>query len=46
MEPNDLDPLNHEAAAVMRANKQNFASIVSKTLRGGNYEGINYPKFN
>ena len=21
MEPNDLDPLNHEAAAVMRANK-------------------------
>ena len=46
MEPNDLDPLNHEAAEVMRKDKRNFTSIVAKTLRGGNHEGITYPKFN
>ena len=45
IEPNDLDPLNHEAAAVMRENKKNFANIVVRTLRGGIYEGVNYEKF-
>ena len=45
IEPNDLDPLNHEAAEVMRANKNNFQNVVTRTLRGGVYENINYEKF-
>ena len=45
IEPNDLDPLNHEAAEVMRANKTNFANVVTRTLRGGVYENVNYEKF-
>ena len=32
IEPNDLDPLNHEAAKVMRENKKNFANVVKRTL--------------
>ena len=44
IEPNDTDPLNHEAAEVMRNNKQDFINKVKRTLRGGNFEGINYPK--
>ena len=45
IEPNSLDPLNHEAAQVMRENEKNFKNVVTRTLRGGVYEGVNYPKF-
>ena len=45
IEPNPDDPLNHEAAAVMRSSLANFGNIVKRTLRGGIYEGVNYPKF-
>ena len=30
IEPNDLDPLNHEATEVMRVNKTNFAKFLTK----------------
>uniref|UniRef100_A0A7S3FXM7 UBC core domain-containing protein n=1 Tax=Strombidium rassoulzadegani TaxID=1082188 RepID=A0A7S3FXM7_9SPIT len=44
-EPNSNDPLNHEAAEVMRKDQQNFKAIVKRTLKGGNFENIQYPKF-
>ena len=44
-EPNSKDPLNHEAAEVMRKDLKNFISIVKKTLKGGSYESVHYPKF-
>mgnify|MGYP002396037307 CR=1 FL=1 len=46
MEPNPNDPLNHEAAEIMRNNERDFISRVQRTLRGGSFEGVNYPKFN
>ena len=45
MEPNPNDPLNHEAAEIMRKNERDFISRVTRTLRGGAFENINYPKF-
>ena len=39
MEPNPDDPLNHEAAELMRNNEQSFKEKVTKTLRGGNFDG-------
>ena len=45
MEPNPNDPLNHEAAEIMRKNERDFISRVQRTLRGGMFENINYPKF-
>ena len=45
MEPNPNDPLNREAATIMRDNEYDFKQRVSKTLKGGTFEGINYPKF-
>ena len=45
IEPNPNDPLNHEAAEVLRKSESNFGNIVKRTLRGGIYESINYPKF-
>ena len=44
IEPNPNDPLNHEAAEVMRTNKTTFANNVKRTLRGGYFESVNYPK--
>ncbi len=44
-EPNSNDPLNHEAAEIMRKDLKNFISIVKKTLKGGYHENVNYPKF-
>jgi ubiquitin-conjugating enzyme E2 M len=43
-EPNPNDPLNREAAALFRSNKSQFASVVTKTLKGHSYEGVQYPK--
>merc|ERR1719392_619097 len=37
IEPNPNDPLNHDAAAVMRESLQNFTNKVKRTLRGGNH---------
>lgn len=44
MEPNPNDPLNHEAADVLRANKPEFSRIVSRTLRGGQHMGHTFPR--
>jgi len=45
IEPNPNDPLNHEAAALMRDNPAKFKQNVRKTLQGGSFEGNNYEKF-
>ena len=45
IEPNPNDPLNHEAAEVMRSNKNKFLQNVQTTLRGGVFEGKTYQKF-
>jgi len=45
IEPNPTDPLNHDAAEVMRKSMPEFANKVTRSLRGGNMEGITYPKF-
>ena len=44
IEPNPNDPLNHEAAEIMRKNPTDFTSRVKRTLRGGTFEGVTYPK--
>ena len=43
--PNPNDPLNHEAANVMRENLETFKSNVKKTLRGGYCFGQNFSRF-
>lgn len=45
IEPNPNDPLNHEAAALMRDNPAKFKQNVKKTLQGGTFEGHTYEKF-
>ena len=45
IEPNPNDPLNHDAAAVMRESLQNFSNKVKRTLRGGNHDGRDFPQF-
>ena len=45
IEPNPNDPLNHDAAKVLRENPGQFDRNVSTSLRGGNVDGISYPKF-
>ena len=44
-EPNSNDPLNHEAAEVMRKDLPRFKNTVFRTLSGATHEGIKYPKF-
>tara|TARA_B110000285_G_scaffold12113_1_gene12021 strand:- start:27 stop:413 length:387 start_codon:yes stop_codon:yes gene_type:complete len=44
IEPNPNDPLNHEAAKHMRENPNGFVQQVKKTLKGGHFEGLNFPK--
>jgi ubiquitin-conjugating enzyme E2 M len=48
-EPNPNDPLNQEAAAMLRDNPEKFKSQVNLSLRGGKLEGsaknIKFPKF-
>ena len=39
------DPLNHQAAAVMRDNHNLFVQNIQKSLKGGTVDGITYPKF-
>lgn len=44
-EPNPNDPLNHEAANVMRENLETFKSNVKKSLKGGYCFGQDFPRF-
>ncbi|CAK9107579.1 unnamed protein product [Durusdinium trenchii] len=44
LEPNPGDPLNHEAAEVLRNNRGEFGRIVARTLRGGAVAGHAFPK--
>jgi len=43
-EPNAGDPLNQEAAKMLRENKKGFERNVEKSLRGGFVDGVQYPK--
>lgn len=45
-DPNPKDPLNHDAAELMRDNKDTFVSNVKKTLKGGSHYGYSFEKFN
>ena len=44
IEPNANDPLNKEAAELMRDQPQEFSNKVRRTLRGGQYDGRDFPK--
>lgn len=44
IEPNPNDPLNKEAAELMRNNEPAFRDKVKKSLKGGIIDGINFPK--
>ena len=44
-DPNPNDPLNHSAAAALRADPVAFAAAVTWSLRGGRVDGVTYPKF-
>jgi len=43
-EPNDKDPLNKEAAEVMRTNEPEFRKNVQTSLAGGTVKGEKFPK--
>jgi ubiquitin-conjugating enzyme E2 M len=44
IEPNPNDPLNKEAAELMRSNEPAFREKVKKSLKGGMIDGVNFPK--
>jgi ubiquitin-conjugating enzyme E2 M len=44
-DPNPNDPLNHEAATLMRDDLDQFIANVKKTLKGGKHFGEDFPKF-
>jgi ubiquitin-conjugating enzyme E2 M len=44
-DPNPNDPLNHDAAEVMRDNFNQFVLNVKKSLKGGNLYGEDFPRF-
>lgn len=44
LEPNANDPLNHEAAAVMRTDFALFKNNVKKSLKGQTVDGQTFPK--
>jgi ubiquitin-conjugating enzyme E2 M len=44
-DPNPNDPLNHEAANVMRESLDSFKQNVKKSLRGGYCFGQQFPSF-
>jgi len=43
-EPNPDDPLNHEAAELLRRDKSQFKRLVSRTLRGGILDGEQFER--
>ena len=45
IEPNPTDPLNLEAAEVLRSNPQEFNRRVARSLRGETIDGVAHPKF-
>ena len=45
LQPNPDDPLNHEAAALMRQGMQQFRDKVYRTMRGGMHDGADFKKF-
>ena len=45
LQPNPDDPLNHEAASLMRQGMHLFKDKVQKTMRGGNHDGATFTKF-
>jgi len=44
LEPNPTDPLNHEAAEVLRNSKSDFNRLVQRTLRGCSLGGENFQR--
>jgi ubiquitin-conjugating enzyme E2 M len=44
-DPNPNDPLNHDAATVMRDNPDQFVLNIKKSLRGGYLFGEEFPRF-
>lgn len=44
IEPNPTDPLNHDAAKVMRENINQFKANLQRSLQGYTIDGIQYPK--
>ena len=44
-DPNPKDPLNHEAAEIMRDNMDEFVNNVKNSLKGGNLFGRTFTKF-
>jgi ubiquitin-conjugating enzyme E2 M len=44
IEPNPNDPLNREAAELMRNSEPSFREKVKKSLKGGIIDGVNFPK--
>ncbi|KAJ3128805.1 NEDD8-conjugating protein ubc12, partial [Irineochytrium annulatum] len=44
LEPNPEDPLNKEAAAVMRADRNRFVNNINTSMKGGNVEGVSYDR--
>ncbi|CAI2381536.1 unnamed protein product [Moneuplotes crassus] len=45
IEPNPEDPLNHEAAELMREDYSSFEDEVRRSLRGEKVDGVKFPKF-
>lgn len=43
-EPNPDDPLNREAADLYRNDSRQFERLVQQTLRGGVYQGVQFPR--
>jgi ubiquitin-conjugating enzyme E2 M len=44
LEPNPGDPLNHEAAEVLRNNRVEFGRLVARSLQGGSVAGQTFPR--
>eukprot|EP01066_Platyproteum_vivax_P002375 Platyproteum_vivax@DN1289_c0_g1_i1.p1 len=44
LEPNPSDPLNHDAAEVLRSNRAEFGRQVIRSLKGGMVNGESFPK--
>lgn len=43
-QPNPEDPLNHEAAELFRKDSKQFERLVSRTLRGGQLDGVYFER--
>eukprot|EP00455_Lapot_gusevi_P022047 TRINITY_DN2298_c0_g1_i2.p1 TRINITY_DN2298_c0_g1~~TRINITY_DN2298_c0_g1_i2.p1 ORF type:complete len:184 (-),score=78.09 TRINITY_DN2298_c0_g1_i2:154-705(-) len=44
LDPNPDDPLNQEAAAVLRRDKAQFKQFVDASLRGRSVQGVDFPR--